>query len=78
MEGDPKYNLSIGIDNFMKGLQFRHPDMSHREMEQLGNAYLSRIGEVFRSGEELGSWRLRADGNFDLRIWNIGETGGEK
>jgi hypothetical protein len=65
-------NLSVGIDEFIKGIQYQNPQMSNGEIETLGNALLGQAGKALQNGERLASVKLKPDGNFDIDIWHTG------
>lgn len=69
-------NLSQGNTNFINALQVAYPGADNRQIEMLGNTLLGQMGQALVEGEKLASVRLRPDGNFDLRIWNIDRQGG--
>jgi len=64
-------DLTVGIRNFIKGLQHQNPEMSSREIQTLGNAVLDQAGRSLRRGERLASVKLKRDGDFDIDIWHI-------
>jgi hypothetical protein len=77
MSNELVIDLSQGTHDLTNALQATYPEIDTGEIEVLTNAILGRMSQVLTAGERLASVRLRPDGNFDLRIWDIDRQGSE-